>query len=192
MTTVYTNESSPSLVVATLSGEIFDLSTQNPEHFTIIVFYRGRQCPTCMGQLKEVEGLLAQATKQGIHVIAISMDTREKALESVAIAQYAISSGAESDEKKEVASSFNLPIGYGMTEAQARSWGLYISCGRNEKEPPVFSEPGMYVIRADNTVYFAQTQSSPFTRPNFQQLLEGLQYVVDHNYPTRGTLTKKE
>lgn len=189
MTTVYTNEPAPSLVVPTLSGETFDLSEQNPDSFTIVVFYRGRHCPICIGQLKEVEASLDQAKKQGMNVIAISMDTKEKAADT---ATAATASSTDSTENNET-DTFSLPVGYGMTEEQARNWGLYMSEGRPDtSEPSIFSEPGMYVIRPDNSVFCAQTQSAPFTRPNFQHLLGGLRYVLENDYPARGTLTRTE
>jgi len=42
-----------------------------------------------------------------------------------------------------------LPIGYGLSKEQAKEWGLYLSTGINEKEPELFSEPGMFLIKAD-------------------------------------------
>jgi peroxiredoxin len=195
MSTVYTNVPAPALAVATLSGEFFDLTKQNPDNFTIVVFYRGRHCPICIGQLKEVEASFEQAKKQGMNVIAISMDTKEKALDTVAAVVASSSTQSKDGEEKKTAdiSDFSLPIGYGLTEEQARSWGLYLSQGRpNTTEPAVFSEPGIYVMRPDTTVFFAQTQSAPFTRPNFENLLGGLEYTLRNDYPARGTLTKKE
>ena len=32
-------------------------------------------------------------------------------------------------------------------------------------------------------------QSAPFTRPDLDDLLEGLTYSIEKGYPTRGTLT---
>ncbi len=32
----------------------FELADQNPEHFTMLVFYRGKHCPICKGQLEEL------------------------------------------------------------------------------------------------------------------------------------------
>lgn len=184
-TTVYTNEPAPELTVPTLSGDTFTLSERNPEAFTIVVFYRGRHCPICIGQLKEIEAAFEDAKAKGMDVIAISMDTEEKARSTVAAAL------SESEEKKDN-DTLTFPIGYGLTEEQARNWGLYISQGRpNTSEPQVFSEPGVYAISPDNTVFFAQVQSAPFTRPNFLSLIGGLQWSKDNNYPARGQLTKK-
>jgi hypothetical protein len=84
----------------------------------------------------------------------------------------------------------DLPLAYGLPEDQARQWGLYIS-GKREgsEEPETFSEPGLFLIRPDMTLYFAQVQSAPFTRPSIDQLLQGMKIVEEHDYPARGTAT---
>ena len=53
----------------------------------------------------------------------------------------------------------------------------------------MFSEPGICLIRPDGTLYMAQQQSAPFARPDFGALLEGIDYVLDKDYPPRGDLT---
>ena len=45
------------------------------------------------------------------------------------------------------------------------------------------------VVKPDGTLHFAVVQSAPFTRPDLDDLLEGLMFTVDKGYPTRGTLT---
>lgn len=37
----------PELKVQLVGGEIWDLKEQNPEKFTMIIFYRGLHCPVC-------------------------------------------------------------------------------------------------------------------------------------------------
>ncbi|MEM6421900.1 MAG: AhpC/TSA family protein, partial [Pseudomonadota bacterium] len=84
-----------------------------------------------------------------------------------------------------------LRIGYAMSEATARAWGLYISSQRpGSQEPARFAEPGLAVVDPAGKIFFAQVQSAPFTRPPFDQLLGGLKFVVENDYPARGDLTK--
>ena len=158
-------------------GGTFSLSESAAKTLTIAIFYRGAFCPLCMNYIQEIESNYHKAADAGFDIVLVSMDTKEKAKEST----------------KDIASK--IPIGYGMTEEVARSWGLYISSGRpNTAEPAVFSEPGMFVIRpkGDNTIFMAMTQSAPFTRPSIEQLIGGLQYAVENNYPARGNITKLE
>lgn len=84
----------------------------------------------------------------------------------------------------------NLPLAHSLTEEQAREWGLYISEKREgSQEPDKFSEPGLFLLRPDRSLFFAVTQSAPFTRPPLDDLLSGLDFVIENDYPTRGTLT---
>ena len=162
----------PALSIPLLSGGSWTLSDQADEKFTIVVFYRGHHCPICKTQLKEIDALVNQATEQGVGVVALSMDTEERARATL----------------EEIGTS-KLAIGYGMDEATARAWDLYVSAGRPDtKEPSRFSEPGMFVIGSNGRIFFAQTQSAPFTRPDFGKLLNGLKFASDNNYPARGTL----
>jgi hypothetical protein len=88
-------------------------------------------------------------------------------------------------------SSLKTTIAYGMTEKQAREWSLYISKGLDgTSEPGAFAEPGLFVLKPDNSIFMAMTQSAPFSRPSMDQLIFGLQYAKEHNYPARGTLTR--
>ncbi|MEM7505699.1 MAG: peroxiredoxin-like family protein [Pseudomonadota bacterium] len=167
-------EKAPALSFPLLSGGTWTLAERNPQNFTIVVFYRGHHCPICKTYMQEIEALLPQAAEQGIDVVTVSMDSQERAEATHA----------------EVATE-KLAIGYGLAEADARAWDLYISSARaGSKEPEVFAEPGLFVIRPDGTVFFAQTQSAPFTRPDFGKLLGGLKFVVENDYPARGDLTK--
>lgn len=151
----------------------FELSKQTPDNFTVLVFYRGSHCPVCRGYLEEISGRLDDFTSRGISVFAISMDNEVRA--------------KKVDEEW---STGDLPLVYDLSEKDARDWGLYISEKREgSEEPEIFSEPGLYVVRPDMSLFFAQMQSAPFTRPSLDQLLEGLDYTVKNDYPARGART---
>lgn len=151
----------------------FVLSDQSPENFTMLVFYRGKHCPICKKQLEEIGSRLDDITRRGINVFAISMDSEERAMVV--------------DREWETG---NLPLAHSLTEEQAREWGLYISEKREgSQEPDKFSEPGLFLLRPDRSLFFAVTQSAPFTRPPLDDLLNGLDFVIENDYPTRGTLT---
>ena len=68
----------PELDVELLSGGTYVLSEQTPEHFTMVVFFRGLHCPVCRGQLRELDRRLDDLAEKGIDVIAVSGDTRER------------------------------------------------------------------------------------------------------------------
>ena len=80
---------------------------------------------------------------------------------------------------------------YGLGLQTARSWGLYISAGRGAtsigiEEPALFSEPGVFLIKPDGTLYYGSTQTMPFARPQFQDLLGAIDVAIAKDYPARG------
>jgi peroxiredoxin len=163
----------PELRVPTLAHGEFDLAADAPELFTLISFYRGLHCPVCLKYLRDLESLLPEYERRGTKVIAISSDTHDRALGMA----------------KKVGS--NLRFGYSLPLAVARQWGLYISASRgkssiNVEEPPLFSEPGVFLIRPDGTLYYSAVQTMPFARPLFSELLQAIDFAITKNYPARG------
>lgn len=159
----------PSLNRPTLAGTGFDLAAQHPRSFTMIVFYRGLHCPICKTYLRDLDRRLDEFAKRGVEVVAISSDTRERAEQS----------------KKEWGLE-RLSLAYDLTIEEARRWGLYISAGIKEGEPPLFAEPGLFLIRPDGTLYAASIQTMPFARPSFADVLAALDFIAQKNYPPRG------
>ncbi len=151
----------------------FELSAQSPELFTMVVFYRGKHCPICRKYLEEIGKRLGELTEAGLAPVAISMDSPERAAQ--------VHANWETGD---------LPLAHSLSEDQAREWGLYISGKRAESdEPEVFCEPGLFLVRPDMTLFFAQVQSAPFTRPPIDELISAVKFVTEKNYPARGTLT---
>ena len=151
----------------------FELSKQSPEAFTMLVFYRGKHCPVCKGQLEEIGGRLNDFTERGINVFAISMDSEERAMV------------AHNDWN-----THDLPLAWNLSEEKAREFGLFISEKRpDSEEPDRFSEPGLFLVKPNGELYFQVVQNAPFTRPPLDDLLQGIDYVLKNDYPTRGTLT---
>lgn len=165
---------SPGLVVQTLDHGTFDLSSESPSRMTLVCFYRGLHCPICAMYLKELERLAPEFAERGVATIAISSDGESRAREM----------------QQKIAAA-NLRIGYGLQLSDARKWGLYISTSRGKTsigitEPDLFSEPGLFLLRPDRTVYYLSVQSMPFVRPNFKELLQAIDFTIAHDYPARG------
>lgn len=167
----------PSLTLPLVSGGTFTLADEKPEFATLIVFYRGLHCPICATYLKELERLTPDFAAKGVGTIAISSDTEERA------AGMAKKIGAA-----ELRFAHSLPLD------EARKWGLFISSSRGVtsigiEEPALFSEPGVFLVRADGTLYFASVQTMPFVRPHFQEMIGALDFVQKNDYPARGEFT---
>jgi peroxiredoxin len=167
----------PALSVPTLNHSHYDLQAESPQNFSLVVFYRGYHCPICAKYLLELGRLLPEYEKRGVSVVAISSDGRERALE--------------------MANKIKMPelrMGYGLPLDVARSWGLYITEGHGKTsigidEPPVFSEPAVYLVRPDKTLYYGAVQTMPFARPHFDELLTSIDFALQRNYPARGEYT---
>jgi len=167
----------PELRVATVAGGTFDLADDAPEFATLVVFYRGLHCPICATYLKELARLTPEFEKRGVKTVAISSDTEDRAR------QMAEKVGAGA-----------LRFGYGLPLSTAKDWGLYISTSRGTTsigidEPELFSEPGIFLVRPDGTLYFSTVQTMPFSRPHFQEMVGALDFVQKNDYPARGEYT---
>ena len=82
----------------------------------------------------------------------------------------------------------NLDIGYGISLDEARGWGLAISGSIAEKEPYPFCEPGLFIVRPDGELYLSFITTAPFLRPDYDMLMECLEFTIRRDYPARGTL----
>ncbi len=167
-------QKAPDLSVETLDHGRFELSVEAPSRMTLICFYRGLHCPICANYLKELDRLTPAFAERGVTTIAVSSDTQERA-RSMA----------------DKVGAANLRIGYGLPLEEARRWGLYISASRGKtsigiEEPALFSEPGVFLVRPDQTIYYLSVQSMPFVRPNFNEMVQALDFIIKNDYPARG------
>lgn len=167
----------PELKLATVAHGTFDLASEGAQNFTLAVFYRGLHCPLCAKYLQELERLVPEFEKRGVTVIAVSSDNAERA--------------AAMAEKIKAS---HLRFAYGLNLGNARAWGLYISASRGKtsigiEEPALFSEPGVFMVRPDGTLYYDNVQTMPFARPNFADLVGGLDFIIANDYPARGEYT---
>lgn len=170
MSMLRTREPAPALDLPLVGGGRFDLAAQSPETFTLVVFYRGLHCPQCEKQLKDLDSRLDDLAGVGVtSVVAVSGDDEQRA--TTTRTEWGIE---------------RLQIAHGLSEEQMRAWGLYVSKGVKEPEPDVFSEPAMVLVRTDGTVYSAHVQSTPFARPHVENLVAGIAFINENDYPARG------
>lgn len=164
----------PELNAPTLAHGGFNLNSESPQNFSLIVFFRGLHCPLCIKYLKELGQLLPDLAQRGVSVIAISSDDEGRAKEMAM--------------KVGVA---DLRFGYGLPLSVAKQWGLYISEGIGKtsigvEEPKRFAEPGVFLIKPDHTLYYGAVQTMPFARPSFTDLMMAIDFSISKNYPARG------
>ena len=67
----------------------------------------------------------------------------------------------------------------GPLEQLVQSFGLDLPGEVLQRSmPPLFSEPGLFLVRPNGELYFASVQTMPFARPALADLLGGLDFVV--------------
>jgi peroxiredoxin len=167
----------PALNLPLIDGGRYVLGANPGANFDLLVFYRGLHCPLCAKYLLELERLMPEFASRGVSVIAISSDGAERASQMAA----KVSASA-------------LRFAYGLSLRAARQWGLYISTSRGTtsigiEEPALFSEPGVFMVRPDGTLYYGAVQTMPFARPQFQDLLGAIDFALAKDYPARGEYT---
>ena len=170
-------EAVPELNVPLITGGNFVLGENPAATFDMVVFYRGLHCPICAKYLLELERLATDYATRGVNIIAISSDTEDR--------------GRQMSEKVKAE---GVKFGYGLDLKNARQWGLYISTSRGKtsigiEEPELFSEPGVFLIKPEGTLYYGAVQTMPFARPPFQDLLGAIDFAVANDYPARGEYT---
>jgi peroxiredoxin len=164
----------PQLQVPLAGGGQFDLHSEKPKNFTMIVFYRGLHCPQCRKYLTDLETKVPEFEKRGVSMVAISCDDQVRA--------------------ERTGTEWHIPnvrIGYGLGLHKAREFGLWISSSRGKtsagiEETTFFNEPGLFLVRPDATLYWASIQTMPFARPHFADVLTALDFIIEKNYPARG------
>jgi|AntRauTorcE11897_2_1112592.scaffolds.fasta_scaffold03022_3 peroxiredoxin len=162
-------QAAPELAVETLDNGSWNLTEQNPENFTLVIFYRGLHCPVCKDYLQTLTELESKFGERGVKVMAVSMDSEDRAREA-----------------QEEWGFEGFPLGYGLSKEAAADWGLYLSAGISDAEPELFSEPGLFLVRPDGELFYGAINSMPFGRPHLPTMLKSLDFVLENDYPARG------
>ena len=160
----------PSLKLPLVGGGSFDLATEKPENFTMVLFYRGLHCPVCKGYLGALVSLLNDYEAAGFSVVAASMNGPD--LAEKAVNEWELS---------------NLRVAHSVTVEDAQNWGLWISKAFKDVEADIFTEPGLFWIRPDGKLYLADISNMPWARPDLGNLLSKVPYALENKYPARGT-----
>jgi peroxiredoxin len=148
------------------------IAPRGAQGWRLLVVYRGKHCPLCKTYLKTLDGMLDAFTAAKIAVMVVSADPKEK---------------AEMDVGEH---GWRFPVGYGLTTDQMRQLGLYISEPRSPQETDrPFSEPGLFAINPEGKVQIVDISNAPFSRPQLADILQGLKFVQEKQYPIRGTLS---
>lgn len=169
---VIPGDTMPAIDARLAGGGRWALAREKPEKLALLAFYRGIFCPICRNWVADLDRLVPEFDKRGVSVIALSCDRKDAA--ERALAEWNLR---------------NLRVGYGVDPEDARKAGLYISEGRGLnpetglKEPMLFTEPGLLLVRPEGELYAAWIQSTPFARPHIAEILTAVDNFVARNLP---------
>jgi len=138
------------------------------EGWRVLVVYRGRHCGLCKRYLIELNGLQPGFEQAGITVAAVSADIKV----------------AATGWLRELALRF--PLGYGLTEAQMKKLGLYVSPADEDVDHP-FAEPAVFTLRDKGMIHFACVGNAPYGRPSLHDVLEGTKKAIEDDLDPHGT-----
>ncbi len=158
----------PSITVPKLGGG--ELNLGGTGDWRMVIVYRGKHCPICMRYLDGLDALKDDIADLGLDVVAVSGDTQAEA--QAAVDQTGV----------------KVPVGYGLTVAQMKQLGLYVSTPRPNETDHEFPEPGMFVVNAEGQVQIVDISNAPFARPDVASVLRGIRFIKEKGYPIRGTV----
>lgn len=167
----------PAINATLLNGDVItlsDIDSNTNLDWKLVVIYRGKHCPLCTKYLNELENHAAALRDLGVDIIAASADSHAQLASHL--------------EKLTV----SFPLAYGLTEAQLKELGLYISTPRSAQETDhSFAEPGLFIINQEGNIQVVDISNNPFVRPSLPELVSGIQWIrnPNNNYPIRGTFS---
>lgn len=171
MTMLQAGQPFPKQEVAKQGGGTLTLGAPRGEcDWQLVVVYRGLHCPICKSYLKTLEKLQKDFYEIGVDVVAVSGDPEGKAKDMA-------------EEQ-----GLTMAIGYDLSLEQMAALGTYISDPRSPQETDrPFAEPATFVINGDGGTHIVDVSNAPFSRPDLDGLLRGLQFIRKNDYPVRGT-----
>lgn len=157
-------------ITLAVTGEDRQITIGAPkDRWTMLFVYRGRHCPRCKRYLKKLNAMLDDWTAL-MDVVVVSGDPEEK---------------AKADQAE---FGWTFELCHGLTEAQMRALGLYVSEPMSEAETDAnFAEPGAFALRPDGTLMLVDISNGPAARPDLDELLDGMRFNIEKNRPVRGT-----
>ena len=169
---VIPGDTMPGIDARLVGGGRWALAREKAEKLALLAFYRGVFCPICRSWLADLDRLVPEFERRGVSVIALSCDRKDGAEQ--AVAEWGLK---------------NLRVGYRLDVEDARRAGLYISEGRglnpatNMKEPMLFAEPALLLVKPEGELYAAWIQSTPYARVHIAEVRTAVDNFVAKNLP---------
>lgn len=149
-----------------------ELTPASGEGWRVVVVYRGKHCGLCRKYLSQLNAMHGRFERAKIFLAAISADPPARAR-------------AQVDEGK-----LAFPVAYGLSVADMRTLGLYVSPPQPGSVDWPFAEPAVFVVNPEARLHVASISNAPFARPEPQALLEGIETARKEHAPIHGTMMR--
>lgn len=169
---VIPGDTMPAIDARLAGGGRWALAQEKPARLALLAFYRGAFCPICRVWIADLDRLVPEFERRGVSVIALSCDRRDGA--DKAVKDWGLR---------------NLRVGYKLEVEDARRAGLYVSEGRGLnpssglKEPMLFAEPALLLVKPEGELYAAWVQSTPYARVHLAEVLTAADNFVSKGLP---------
>lgn len=150
-------------------GERSATDTLVPSALSLVSLYRGGWCADCRRFITGLDAVVPELQAIGIECLALSVDDAETT--------------AQTSRDWSLA---HLRLGSGLSVDQARGWGVYASRMTMHGAERFCTEPGLFLLRPDHSLYALWLQSLPSARPDVPWLVETLTYLEKAGFPLRG------
>lgn len=162
----------PRFEAMTIAGRHWALGSAANTKLTLLIFYRGSFCSYCRTNLQDYEAHASEFAARGVEVVFASADNEAQA--RLAVDSWGVQ---------------KLPVCHGTSVRQMEEWGLFMSAGSSAmKQPEVFSEPGLFLVKNDMTLLYEVLNSAPFGRPTASDMIAMLDFMESKGsaFPQRG------
>ena len=119
--------------------------------------------------MQQLNGLHAEFAELGIEMAGASVDSKDVAK------AWAEDNGID-----------KVSIGYGLTQKQIETCGLFASHFTRDGKELYFAEPALWLVRPDGELFLNIQSSVSCCRPGLDYLMAGLKLLAGQGFPTRG------
>lgn len=153
--TIKTGQPLPHLELPVVGAGRRALGELGGASFLVLVFYRGLHCRRCGPYLNVFQSILSDFHALGAEVIAVSADERARAEQSVK------DWGLD-----------RLPVAYDFPIEAAGDWGLYVTERGKPEDPPLFTEPAIFIVGPDGKLDHGLINTAQRLRPDPAVILD--------------------
>jgi peroxiredoxin len=163
----------PDFTEADYNGEKVTLSELYEDHRVVLIFYRGGWCPYCTRQLKSYQDHIDQFDALGVKVVAVSVDTQQKAAQTAA--EYDIGFILVSNPQADTIHDYHLVyyVPDDVNEKYLNEYHIDLE-GASGRTDHLLAVPATFVIEKGGAISFASANVDYKQRVSVEEVLEFL------------------